>query len=342
MEEDGYVKSKKEEKEERLRKARENIYKVTKIVNDRRNSKKAKLIKHSDYLKMMLNITDNSLVNSNSDGNGDGNGESNENKVREKTNEKIEKLRKELKDVKNELEILINMKLSMIEGIERNSVDTEAYNTAVDDINLFKNSKSKRKKIKDNYAIACCIIEQLTWKLHLNLVEYLNIEINNKGGKKGKSKNGGKGKDKSMKDISRVEDDNIYEIFDGLIKRRDEIEKEITTESFKMINEERQKKDTEKFVKDMEEYRKKNCYQRGRFIGTNWSKLSKEDKMDRIESYFNSKMNSFNETETDLKDQYNILNEKVVKLLEENKLKAEYIKWKKNLGYIKEIELPNE
>ena len=43
--------------------------------------------------------------------------------------------------------------------------------------------------------------------------------------------------------------------------------------------------EAESFINEYKEYQRKTCFQKGKYININWSKLTKEQKIDRIKSY---------------------------------------------------------
>ena len=303
--------------DKKLNEARMKIAIINKKLKERKEEKRVKVISHTNLVKMELKMEKSVNVSPPNEINED----------RKEKQKKIENLEQELKNINDQLNMLLTTKLSIGDAVECNNIITTSYEAAVEDIESYKTAKVKRKKIKENYAVAICIIEQLTWKLDIDLIRYLNIDTNDKKKKKEKFKG------------NRFTDKDMNTMFCQLLYRRDELERDIANESMKLISEERQAQEAEAFINEYKEYQRKSCFQRGKFINTNWSKLTKEQKIDRIKSYIEAKKLSFDDDDDKIEktDEQDRLYQYLLDLLSNNKLKATNIKWKKNLGCIKEI-----
>lgn len=300
-----------------LERARKRINLVNQKLKEKKDSKRVKIISNIDFIKMKHNMEGsanvsppNELINNN----------------------KLNSFEKELKNINDQLNMLLTTKLSMGDAMESSDIVTNSYETAVNDIEVYKKAKVKRKKVKDNYAVAVCIIQQLAWKLDIDIISYLNIDIDDK-------KNKGKRKFKG----ERISDKDMNVMFSQLLIRRNEIERDIANESIKSLTEEKREQEAKQFMDDYKEFQRKTCFQKGKFININWSKLTKEQKIDRINSYIQAKKDSLSDNENEKsefsqsKEYFNRLLKVLLQLLDNNKLKASNIKWKKNLGYIKDI-----
>ena len=143
----------------------------------------------------------------------------------------------------------------------------QAFDIAVSDINLFRESSHKTSKIRQNYIVATKIMETLSNQLNLRLIELFEL---------GKS---------HLENKPTSEQQLLYYTIDEQIDLIKQIRKDIDSETKNIqhgISEAKNK--LEQFKND--QYNNKiSCKQPvSGYVNKKWSELSAEDKQDRVES----------------------------------------------------------
>ena len=180
-------------------------------------------------------------------------------------------------ELMSDLDKLQQEGISLVEPLlvsDENEPIKKAFEVAVGDINTFKSEETKTAKIKKNYIIAVKILEKLTAKTGLKLMELFEI---------GESEH-------FIKEKLNSETQLMHFSFDNIIERIKELREKINNETKQMrvaVTEAKNKVNT--FAEDMY-HCKISASQTPKFINKKWSELSQDDKRDRLSSIIYHKL----------------------------------------------------
>lgn len=136
----------------------------------------------------------------------------------------------------------------------------------------------------------------------------------------------------------KYKSDNESTLFEHILNQRDDLEREMKRQIAMKERQIQEDKQHRIWQEEQLEYRKKNGIQEGKFIGLRWNDLTVDQKKDRIASYILSQQQMHEESEGTITQELEQLHKSVIDLLEQKKLKATRIKWKKNCGMITKID----